>query len=321
MSACGPGSATAHSGAEPRARSVAVVLSTFDGAEYLPAQLDSFVAQHEVDWTLFWRDDGSSDRSVAVMEAFAAGPGAGRCVRVDQSGHMGVTASYMALLRHAVAQDVTAVAFSDQDDVWLPGKLARGVGLLRAHPGPALYCSRQVLVDSAMHRIGESEPITVAPSLGAALTQNVATGCTVILDAKAAALVAGSRPPPPTLHDWWSYLVVAAAGGQIVADAEATVLYRQHGGNAVGAPPSRRRRALAALQRGPSAFMKVLRAHVGALAAQPDLLSPASRPVVAALAGALAGGLVPRLQALRRYGLQRQTRAETWLFRCWFLIG
>lgn len=321
MSAPGPASPNHPSVAPARPPNVAIVLSTFDGVDYLPAQLDSFVAQTGVNWTLYWRDDGSTDQTVDQMQSFATGPGAGRCIRVDHAGHLGVTASYMALLRRAVADNATWIAFSDQDDVWLPGKLARGIALLSTQPGPALYCSRQILVDSSMHRIGDSHPIPVPPGLGPALTQNVATGCTVILDAPAAALIAGSKPPSSTLHDWWSYLVVTAAGGQVIADDEATVLYRQHGGNAVGAPPSRRRRALAALQRGPSAFMRVLRAHVAALQAQPELLSPSARSTIDSLAAALAGGIPLRLRALREHCLLRQTRAETWLFRCWFLIG
>ena len=136
-----------------------------------------------------------------------------------------------------------------------------------------------------------------------------------------ATLVAGSSPPSAILHDWWSYLVVAAAGGRVFADPEPTVLYRQHGHNAVGAPRSKRRRAVAALQRGPMAFMKVMRAHVAALQAQPDLLSPTARVTIDAVAAALDGGLAKRMAVLRRVGLTRQTRAETWLFRIWFLIG
>ena len=300
---------------------VAILLSTFNGAPFLPAQLESFAAQQQVQWTLYWRDDGSSDDSVAALQNFAAGQGATRCHRVDDAGHMGVTASYMSLLRAAVAAGAGVVAFSDQDDVWLPEKLARGVARLAEDTGPALYCSRQILVDAALHRMGLSDLITVPPALGPALTQNIATGCTVMLDPKAAALVASSRPPPPSLHDWWSYLVVSAAGGRIIADPAATVLYRQHGGNAVGAPQSKRRRAMAALRRGPGAFLKVMRAHVEALQSQPCLLSPPARAMLDALANALHSSIPARLAVLRRYRLLRQTNAETWLFRVWFLIG
>ncbi len=307
---------------EPQpAAPVAILLSVFNGVAFLPEQLDSFVAQGGAEWRLYWRDDGSTDGSVGVVEAFVAGAGAGRCIRVDAAGHMGVTASYMALLRAAVADGATTVAFSDQDDVWLPGKLARGLGQLGATAVPSLYCSRQVLVDAGLRPIGDSDAIMVAPGLGPALTQNIATGCTVMMNGAAAALVAGSTPPPPSLHDWWSYLVVAAVGGRIVADSATTVLYRQHGGNAVGAPRSKRKRAMAALQRGPAAFMKVLRAHVAALQEQPELLSPEAARMVEAVATSLAGGVPGRLMVLRRHGLLRQTRAETWLFRCWFLVG
>ena len=299
---------------------VAIVLSTLNGAAFLPEQLSSFVAQQGVAWSLYWRDDGSADESVMTMEAFEAGEGAGRSVRVDTARHVGVTGSYMALLRAAVADGAGVVAFSDQDDVWLPEKLLRAMTQLGEADGPALYCSRQVLVDEGLRRLTDSAPIRVRPGFAAALTQNIATGCTVVLNAAAAALVARSVPPPPSLHDWWSYLVVAAAGGRIVADEQPTVLYRQHTANAVGAPLSTRRRAVAAMRRGPGAFMKVFRAQVAALQAQPDLLSPEASRVVAAVAKGLAGTPAARLWALR-IGMRRQTWAETMLFRCWFLIG
>ena len=110
----------------PPAPPIAILLSTYNGAAYLPAQLDSFVAQQGAEWTLLWRDDGSTDGSVRLLQAFAEGAGAGRCMRVDMAGHMGVMDSYMTLLRAALATGADVFAFSDQDDVWLPVKLARG---------------------------------------------------------------------------------------------------------------------------------------------------------------------------------------------------
>lgn len=304
--------------AHPARPAVAILLSTYNGAAFLAAQLESFVAQEGVDWVLYWRDDGSMDGSAALVREFAGG--AGRCREVEAPSRRGVTGSYMTLLRAAVADRAGVVAFADQDDVWLPSKLARGVDRLQGD-GPALYCSRQVLVDVGLQRIGESAAVHVEPGLGPALTQNIATGCTVMLNREAARLVAGSEPPPPSMHDWWSYLVVAGTGGRIVADEAMTVLYRQHGGNAVGAPPSRERRAVAALRRGPGMFMAVLRAQVGALRAQPELLSPEARALVEAVDRALVGGVWRRAVVLWRFRLLRQTAAETWLFRAWFLLG
>ncbi|MGI4955663.1 MAG: glycosyltransferase [Janthinobacterium lividum] len=298
---------------------VAILLSTFNGAAFLPDQLASLRAQAGAGWRLFWRDDGSDDASVALLQAFMA-EHAG-CEQVTGFGHLGVTESYMVLLRHAVARGAGVVAFADQDDVWLPDKLAAGLSCLGHDPAPVLYCSRQILVGESLSPLSLSEPVHVPPGFGPALTQNIATGCTVMLNPPAAALVAGSTPPPSSLHDWWSYLVVTGHGGRIIADARALVKYRQHGRNAVGAPRSKRQRAMAALRRGPGAFMKVLRAHVAALQQQPHLLSPAGSVMIGEVSAALAAGPLARLRVIRRFPLLRQTRAETLLFRCWFLLG
>jgi glycosyltransferase involved in cell wall biosynthesis len=299
---------------------VAILLATYNGARFLPAQLESFRTQSEPGWILFWRDDGSTDETVTLMEAFAAEVGEGRCVQVAAPHHLGATGSFFALLLAAQASGLP-LAFADQDDLWLPDKLAWALAALERQPGPVLYCSRQRLVDEALQPLGDSVPLRRPPCFPAALTQNIATGCTVVLNAEAVRVLAGSHPPSATLHDWWSYLVVTASGGRVIADPRPTVLYRQHGGNLVGAPRSRLRRARAALQRGPEAFMGVLRDHVGALLAQPDLLAPESRRALDVIDRALHGGVVARLRALSLPGLYRQTPAETALFRWWFLVG
>ncbi len=306
--------------AEPADKRVAILLSTYNGAPFLPAQLESLAAQSMPDWQLYWRDDGSTDATVAIMDEFASGPGAGRCARVGEPGHLGATESFMALLRHAAPSGLP-IAFADQDDVWLPKKLALALDALGAEKTPVLYCSRQVLVDEGLIRLGESAPLLRPPCFPAALTQNIATGCTVVLNPPAARLVAGSHPPSTSLHDWWSYLLVTASGGRVIADPTPTVLYRQHHGNLVGAPPSKRRRARAAMRRGPAVFMAVLRAHVAALLAQPELLSGEARRILAVVDRGLSDGPLARLAALRLPGLYRQTALETMLFRWWFLIG
>ena len=303
---------------------VVVLLSTYDGAAYLPAQLASFQAQTHRDWTLLWRDDGSADATVAVMDAFAATEP--RCRRLDApAGNLGVLGSFLALLRAAAPMlgPADAIAFADQDDVWLPEKLARGMAALAAMPEgvPALACTRQRLVDAHLSPLGESPPLRRPPGFPAALAQNIATGCTILLNRAAALLVAGSEPPAGTLHDWWSYLLVSAAGGRVAVDAEPLVLYRQHARNTVGAPASPLARARGALRRGPGAFMRLLRAHLDALAARPDLLAPQARATVIRLRAALAGGRLRRLAALGTPGLIRQTTLETLTFRLWLLLG
>lgn len=305
---------------------VTILLSTYNGARFLRAQLDSLVAQDHADWTLLWRDDGSADDTVAILDAFAASRPTGQCRRlVEPEGRVQPTESFMALLREATPtlRPADLIAFADQDDVWLPHKLSRAVAALGAcDPAvPGLYSARQVLVDAGLRELALSAPIHPPPGFPASLTQNLATGCTVALNRAACLLVAGSIPSPASLHDWWCYLVVTASGGRFVIDDVPVVLYRQHGGNAVGAPPSRRLRAIAALRRGPGMFMNVLRQNVAALTAQPHLLTETARNDLARIAAALDDGTMPRLRALLLPGLRRQTWAETQLFRLWFMIG
>jgi glycosyltransferase involved in cell wall biosynthesis len=346
---------------------VAVLLSTYNGARFLPDQLRSLLAQEHRDWTLFWRDDGSSDATAALLQDFcrkpsppilhggrglgegggsvtpevracgttpltqpsppaSAGGEGSKCVAVAEPvGNLGVLDSFLTLLRAALPTLDTgdAAAFCDQDDVWLPHKLTRAVAALASVPQqtPALYCARQILVDANLNRLGLSPAFTHPPGFPASLTQNIATGCTILLNRAAASLIAGSRPPPGTLHDWWSFLLVTAAGGTVIADDEPALLYRQHAGNVVGARKSLLARALAAIRRGPGPFMADFRRHLDALASHEALLSPAARRDVAILQRAVARGPLARLAALGMPGLRRNRMAEGMLFRLWFVIG
>ena len=306
--------------------SVAILLSTFNGGAFLGEQLDSLLTQTHENWVLHWRDDGSCDQTRAVMAAFSAKAGQGRCVELrDALGHQGAAASFFILLR-AVAPSMAAgdvVAFADQDDVWFARKLERGIAALAdgMSSKPALYCARQVLVDGALKPIGLSLPVHPTPGFSQALTQNIVTGCTMMLNRTAAWLVAASTPSPAVLHDWWCYLIVTGAGGVVLQDAEPVLFYRQHGGNMVGAPPNFRRRAMAAARRGRGGFMRVLRLNVAALRSQPGLLSAQARRDVNRLDAALCGGWRARMRALRMAGLARRTWFETLVFRAWLILG
>jgi glycosyltransferase involved in cell wall biosynthesis len=294
----------------------AILLSTYNGEAYLDALLDSLTAQTHRDWVLYWRDDGSTDGTVAKLTGWRGG----QVVHVTAPpGNLGVTRSFMALLRAAAGHPF--IAFADQDDVWLPEKLAWGIGGLEGLSGPALYCARQILVDQGLQRIGLSAPLDGPAAFPASLTQNIATGNTVMLNAAAIALVAASEPPTKTWHDWWCYLMVTAAGGTVLRDDRGVILYRQHAENVVGAPLSAPRRAWAALRRGPGAFMAVFRANVAALTEQAGLLTPAARRDLAVVNAGLKGGLAARWRALRLPGFVRNSAAQTVLFRLWFMIG
>jgi hypothetical protein len=301
---------------------VAILLSTYEGERFLVPQLHSLLSQTHRDWVLYWRDDGSSDGSRQVMRDFLSRMSPDRAVVLEENTRVGATESYMRLLRRAYADGQPLMAFADQDDVWLPEKLARGVAELAIVPEetPALYFARQVLVDARLRRIAMSFRVRRPPGFPASLTQNLATGCTVLMNRAAMGLLANSVAPMGSLHDWWSYIMVSAHGGRLIADDEPTVLYRQHDTNVVGAPRSLWRRGIAALRRGPEPFMRLLRGYVAALSAQADRLDPSAREQLARIAYALDGGPFRRVSVLGMPEFRRQTALETLLFRVWFLL-
>ena len=301
---------------------VAILLATYNGEKYLKAQLDSFVSQTHSDWALLWRDDGSNDGTRAVMQQFTATIGADRCSEITGTdGRIGATASFMTLLRAAAGYPL--VAFADQDDVWLPEKLARAVAGLNTVPDsePGLYCARHLVVDAELHPRGESYRLRRPPGFPDALVQNVVTGCTAMLNRAAATLIAATDPPAGSVHDWWSYILVSAAGGRVIADDTPVILYRQHGSNAIGVTPSTLIRAFRAMRRGPAAFSRQLHAHVAALQQRRDLLSPTARTRLDAVTTALNAGPFQRIGLICGGQLRRQTWMENLLLVWWLWLA
>jgi glycosyltransferase involved in cell wall biosynthesis len=298
---------------------ITILLSTFNGGRFLREQLDSFLRQSYQNWTLFWRDDGSSDDTTAIMRDFTAEIGANRCVESPSSGpHLGATPSFLRLLEET--RGAAAVAFADQDDVWLPEKLGRAATRIAAETAPILYCARQYLVDERLGGAKLSAAHLNLPGFPGSLTQNIVIGNTLVMNREAAALVADFGRPEGTVHDWWSYIVVSACGGMVVYDPRPSVLYRLHKNNLIGSPRLPRR-ALAAMRRGPGIFMTMMRRHADALAADAGRLTPAARAELALIRAGLSGGLKPRLEALRCKRFRRRMFLENLLFGYWFLTG
>lgn len=295
---------------------VRILMCTFNGADHLRAQLQSFVDQTHADWSLWVADDGSDDATLAILTAFRiAHPW--RHVRVMAGPGRGAAVNFLSLLAYP---DIGAshVAFADQDDVWMPQKLCRGLQHLAAAQGPAVYASRTVLADAALRVHGVSSLHRRGPDFGNALVQNILAGNTIMLNPAATSLVRQSGPAATAtggvpFHDWWVYLVLSGAGAQIMTDDAPTVIYRQHGRNQLGS----RRGAGAWLRRvaivRAGGYGAWIDANLAALTGIAQHLTPENRTrlecFVALRAQAAAGpvGAFRRLFTLRRIGLHRQT--------------
>lgn len=215
--------------------SVAILLCSMNGADFLVEQLDSFERQTHRNWKLWVSDDGSSDGTLDILKTYAAKWG-GDKLTIVPGPRKGYVANFLSLLcRSEIKADYYAL--SDQDDMWAPTKIARALRWQVSVRGnvPALYCSRTQSVDEGGHPIGFSPLFSKPPGFRNALVQSIAGGNTMVLNEAARALVCktGAEVRVPS-HDWWIYLVISACGGTVFYDPISEILYRQHGRNLIG---------------------------------------------------------------------------------------
>lgn len=209
---------------------VQVLLSMRDGADHLPDQLASLVAQMGVDLDLLVRDDGSQDSSVAVLASFVDR------LRIQASSDatpLGVPGTYLRLLGQA-SLDREYWAFCDQDDVWSADKLATAAAALTAPESrsvPTLWvCAAEAFDD---HGAIPVPGRTSQPSLGNALVESIGPGCCMVWNE---ALMRRLVVPPQdaaVLHDSWLY-ASASILGRVVVEPRVLVRYRVHEHNAIG---------------------------------------------------------------------------------------
>src|SRR4051812_40446835 len=105
-----------------------VALCTYNGERYLSEQLDSIFAQERLPDEVLVQDDGSSDRTLAILDAYAAkAPFTFKVVRNPQN------LGFVRNFEHAIGRcSGDVIATSDQDDYWRPDKLKKIEHLFRS---------------------------------------------------------------------------------------------------------------------------------------------------------------------------------------------
>lgn len=217
--------------------SVAIIMSTYNGEKYLAEQIDSILAQKDVDIALYIRDDGSSDGTLSILDAYRK---KNANITVVTGSNVGVGSSFMAALKSA-GTHADYYAFADQDDIWLPEKIRKAINCIKAEEDvrPVCYCSNQILVDCRDEIIGIRHEKPVDTGYLQVLCNNMVTGCTMVWNRKLQKILADDRytPSPGLLkkriHDVW-VAMVAAVVGTIYYDPNAYIHYRQHENNVVG---------------------------------------------------------------------------------------
>lgn len=108
---------------------IAVLLATFNGRRWLPEQLGSILSQEGVDVQVFVLDDGSTDGTVEWIAAQSAADT--RITVLESDGPSGSSAAnFYRMIARTPVDGFDLIAFADQDDVWIPGKLARHARLI-----------------------------------------------------------------------------------------------------------------------------------------------------------------------------------------------
>lgn len=211
---------------------VTVLMSTYNGEKYLQDQLDSIFFQKKVEVRLIVRDDGSSDKTMEILEDNAHRHS--NMIILKGERNLGPCKSFLSLIRSYCDSDYFALA--DQDDIWDKNKLSIAIDKLETLPKdkPVLYYSNLRIVDenNRFLRNSHTKPL-VSNHKHASLIENLATGCTIVYNQKLAEIAFEKQPEDFSMHDAWLYMVCVFLGN-LVYDFEAHINYRLHGKNEIG---------------------------------------------------------------------------------------
>ena len=215
---------------------VAVLMASLNGSRWIREQIDSILAQCEVRVELFVSDDGSTDATPQLLNEIAS---------TDRRVHWSTNpspkgyaaANFFHMIRTLDLTRFDYTAFADQDDIWLPGKLAQQIGQLTVEGADgassdviAYWSSGRSFYFKKSYPQRKYDFIFETPG----------PGCTMLLTPR---LLARMRlllldPVSPAsrvgYHDWLIYAVARASGWRWHIADKPTILYRQHAYNEVG---------------------------------------------------------------------------------------
>lgn len=217
---------------------ISIALCTHNGERYLAEQLQSILSQTCSPYELVVCDDASEDSTTAIVEAFAAkAPFNVLLYRNPQ--RLGIGANFEQAIRLCTGN---IIALCDQDDVWLPNKLATFAESFKTE-NDWICCDAEVC-DAELHPLGytlwqrvgfdNSERKTARDGqfIDVLIKHYVVAGATLAFKAEA-------RDQILPIHCEWHYdawLAAVLAATEKGALVELPLqLYRQHSGNALGA--------------------------------------------------------------------------------------
>ena len=221
---------------------ITILMATYNGATYLPAQIDSLLEQTAPFDTLHIQDDCSTDGTWAILEHYQS-QYPDRIAITRNEKNTGSPKHNFYSLMSRVRDDY--IMLCDQDDVWMPEKMEKTLAKMRemekqyGKSTPLLVHTDLCVVDENLRVINPSFKAAMnvnynRTKLNQTIIQNTLTGCTAMYNRALASLIGETPPQYMAMHDWW-LILIASAFGHIGHINEATMLYRQHGSNEIGA--------------------------------------------------------------------------------------
>lgn len=224
---------------------IAILMSTYNGENYLTEQIESIKKQTNHNWHLYIRDDGSTDKTTKIIAELASSDERITFFNQNDIQNLGVVSSFMELLKSVNAD---FYMFSDQDDVWKEDKVQRALNLIKRENYlelPICLHTELQVVDNDLKPLELMKKGRVWSDFQHFLFGNCVTGCTVMINQKLKEklridLIDLNKI---AMHDWW-FADVAAAFGKVIYDPTPTIFYRQHIDNVIGGSDSQAPRQL-----------------------------------------------------------------------------
>ena len=166
---------------------LAILLSTYNGEKYLSRQLDSILNQSFKNFTLYVRDDFSSDSTKLIIQEYQSKYN--NIILIDDLNiNIGANKSFYFLLNKVQAD---YYMFCDQDDIWLDNKLQiqieeiKKIKMLQSKPvvifhDLSLMNSKGDLIYNSLfnHKKIKIDDVTFE----SLFVKNIITGCTCIIN-------------------------------------------------------------------------------------------------------------------------------------------
>lgn len=296
---------------------VSILMGTYNGEAYIERQLESIRAQTYYNWVLYISDDGSTDRTLDIVQAFASSFPAGK-VNLMRGPGKGFAANFLSLLRNS-GINTPYYAFGDQDDIWLDDKLEVSVRYVNDLEGKGnkfvLYGGRTILIDNNMNQIGSSPLFQRKLAFNNALIQSFAGGNTMLFN-RALKKIVEQLPVEVEIvsHDWFLYILCSAVEGSVYYDKVARILYRQHDGNLVGSNNSLSSKFIRLKKLFEGDFKKWLAKNEGFLSFYENDLTDHNKHILKKFRKCGSGNLFGRLNGFITARLYRQSVIETAIF-------